>query len=195
MERRPYFVEILGTPEAGKTTAIKELITSLASKGYDVQYIRESVEIVPSCFGKGSIEAHLWMKLHLAQELLVSSTSKNTIVIEDRGIIDTFFWDSLYIDNGSMSREQALTMDKFFQMLNLMPDIAIILSATPEESIRRRGGEGRIVTKEFVEHFNTLLFEYIKEISVPKFHIDTTNRSKENVVQTIESIILKNWSI
>ncbi len=67
MNIRPYFVEVLGTPEAGKTTTIKEVTASLSNKGIAVKYIQESAEIVPVEFVKGSIEAHLWMRLHTLQ--------------------------------------------------------------------------------------------------------------------------------
>lgn len=195
MSIRPYFVEILGTPEAGKTSAIKEVIKSLSSKGYDVQYNQESAELLPSEFKKGSLEAHLWMKCHTIQQLLASSVSQKQIVIVDRGILDGFFWNFLLSDTGTMSYEQMIAMNTFLQKLDLMPDIAIILSIPPEEAIRRRGGEGKLVTQSFIQHFNTVLFEYLDGISIPKFCFDTTNLSKEAVAKTIEAVILENYNI
>jgi len=43
---RPFIVEFLGTPEAGKTTSVKMLRRSLEEKGYKVGLVRESAEIV-----------------------------------------------------------------------------------------------------------------------------------------------------
>lgn len=39
---RPFIVEFLGTPEAGKTTSVKMLRRSLEEKGYKVGLVRES---------------------------------------------------------------------------------------------------------------------------------------------------------
>ena len=50
---RPFIVEFLGTPEAGKTTSVKMLRRSLEEKGYKVGLVRESAEIVPDMFKTG----------------------------------------------------------------------------------------------------------------------------------------------
>lgn len=47
---RPFIVEFVGTPEAGKTTSVKMLRRSLEEKGYKVGLVRESAEIVPDMF-------------------------------------------------------------------------------------------------------------------------------------------------
>ena len=151
MNLRPYRVEVLGTPEAGKTTTIKEVISSLDSKGYTVNYVRESAEVVPSEFTKGGIDAHIWMRLHTAQSLLLSYTSHADIVIADRGIIDTLFWDYLFFLRGQLSKSQCDAVNNFFESMGYLPDFVIIFTTSAEEAISRRGGEGRIVTKEFVD--------------------------------------------
>lgn len=192
MNMRPYFIEMLGTPEAGKTTTIKEVISSLNSKGYKVKYIRESAEIVPTDFSKGSIEAHIWMRLHTAQEILLSYFSSSDIVIIDRGILDTMFWDCLFFKQGKLTEEQLSSIDNFFKNFGFMPDFVIILSTSPEEAIQRRGGEGRVVTKKFIENFNTDLKSFSeKRIAIPKFEIDTTNMSIETVSTQVENAILQ----
>lgn len=193
MNMRPYFVEVLGTPEAGKTTTIKEVISSLTSKGYNVKYIQESAEIVPTEFPKASIEAHIWMRLHTAQEILLSSFSTFDIIIVDRGILDTMFWDYLFFKRDKLTEKQLSSVDNFFKNLGFMPDFVIILSTSPEEAILRRGGEGRIVTKKFIESFNTDLKSFSeKQITIPKLEIDTTNMSVETVSKQVEKAILQN---
>lgn len=193
MNMRPYFVEVLGTPEAGKTTTIKEVISSLNSKGYNVKYIQESAEIVPIDFPKGSIEAHIWMRLHTAQEILLSSFSNSDIIIADRGILDTMFWNNLFFKQGKLAEEQLNTFNNFFNNLGFMPDFVIILSTSPEEALLRRGGEGRIVTKKFIENFNANLKSFSeKQITIPKLEIDTSNMSVETVSRQVENAILQN---
>jgi thymidylate kinase len=190
MNIRPYFVEVLGTPEAGKTTTIKEVTASLSNKGIAVKYIQESAEIVPVEFVKGSIEAHLWMRLHTLQQILLASISNAEIVIVDRGILDTLFWDSLFFQTGKLSKSQLDSANNFFESFSFMPNLAIILTASPEEAIIRRGGEGRIVTKKFIENFNTALKTFCKEeISIPKVEIDTTMMSVKSVFESVENAI------
>jgi len=192
---RPYIVEVLGTPEAGKTTTIKEVITSLINKGYNVKFIQESAEIVPEEFVKSSIEAHLWMSLHTAQDLLHACVSNADIIIVDRGILDTLFWDYLYFLKGQLSKEQRDAADNFFKSLDYMPDFVIILTTSPEEAIIRRGGEGRIVTKSFLEKYNSTLNIFVeKQIQMPKYKIDTTGIPIETVIKQVEQVILQHLS-
>ena len=88
------------------------------------------------------------MRLHTAQSLLQSYASNADITIADRGIIDTLFWDYLFFLQGKLSKSQCDTVNNFFTSLGYLPDFVIILTTSAEEAIARRGGEGRIVTKE-----------------------------------------------
>ena len=69
---RPFIVEFVGTPEAGKTTSVKMLRRSLEEKGYKVGLVRESAEIVPDMFKTGSSKGNIWMTLKTAQKLIMS---------------------------------------------------------------------------------------------------------------------------
>ena len=194
MNLRPYIVEVLGTPEAGKTTTIKEVISSLIHKWYNVKCIQESAEIVPSEFAKGSIDAHIWMRLHTAQSLLHASVLDAEIVIADRGIIDTLFWDHLYFLQGKLSENQRDVVDNFFKSFGYMPNLVIIFTTSPEEAIIRRGGEGRIVTRQFLEEYNSTLTSFCKkQIQIPKYEIDTTGIPIETVINQVEQIILEHF--
>ncbi len=186
---RPYVIEVLGTPEAGKTTVIKDLILSLSKKEYIVQYVRESAEITPKQLSNGSVEAQIWMKLHTAQEIFLATKSNVDIVLVDRGIIDTLFWDYLYFKKGELSHTQLDANIKFFQELNFLPNLAIILTTTAEEAIARRGGEGRIVTRKFIEDYNSSLLDFCKNISVSNVIYDTTNKEPKDVLLYIEHLI------
>lgn len=191
---RPYVIELLGTPEAGKTTVSKRLQDSLTQKGYTVSYIRESAEIVPKEFLKGSIEAHIWMRLNTAKEVLHSLSCGADIVLVDRGIFDTLFWDTLFFKRGQLTSEELDICQGFFKALKLYPDFVILLSTSPDEAIKRRGGEGRIVTKQFVEHYNNMLLDFFDEIHSPKYSLDTTFLSRDDVQKICEKIIEDNYN-
>ena len=66
---RPFIVEFLGTPEAGKTTSIKLLRRTIMDQGYRVGTVRESAEIVPDMFETGSIKGNVWMTMNTGQRL------------------------------------------------------------------------------------------------------------------------------
>lgn len=149
----PFMIEFIGTPEAGKTTTIHRLKDLLLTQKYSVNLVRESAEIVPTSFPKGSTEAHFWMRLTTARSILENQVSKT---------------------------------NAFFQSIGIKyPDLVVYLSTTPEETIRRRGGEGRIVTYSFVKQYNKVLDSFIDSVTCPVFHLDTTNLSQDEVTMRV----------
>ena len=191
MHTKPFTVEFLGTPEAGKTTVIGRICTEFAERE-KIIYIRESAEFTPNFFEKGSIPAHFWMRLTTSRKILEKKFSSNpdSIILIDRGIVNTIFWDYYFEKTGKLSREKVSHANMFFEDLELMPDLIIFLTTTPEKSITRRGGEGRIVTLDFVSDFNNALITFMKEVTIPVFHLDTTHLSKDEVyIKVIQEII------
>lgn len=191
--RLPLTVEFLGTPEAGKTTTVHRLEKVLSKKNYKTLVTQESAEMVPITFPKGCIEAHFWMRLRTIQTLLEKQVSKNDydILLVDRGIVDTHFWDYYYNYTSELTSQQVEISDAFSKSIGInLPDLVVLLTTTPEEAVRRRGGEGRIVTIDFLERFNLLLRSFIRTVSCPVFLLDTTGLSEEEVVDILLKRIL-----
>ena len=183
----PLTAEFFGTPESGKTTTIHRLEEVLSPK-YRTLINQESAEIVPNTFQKGSIEAHFWMKLNTIQKILEKQVSKEDydVLLIDRGIVDTLFWDYYYGEKGMLTAKQISDIKNFFESIGInFPDIVVFLMTTPEEALKRRGGEGHIVTMDFLEEYNLLLHSFIRTVKCPVFYMDTTNRSKDEVVESI----------
>lgn len=175
-------VEFLGTPEAGKTTMIHMLAEKL-SESRKPLIVREAAETLPSVFPKNSIASNFWMRLETVQTILEAQYQKDCdIILADRGIIDCYFWNYYYSSIGSITSEQVKSIENFFNAIELStPDLVVTLSITPEEAIKRRGGEGRIVTLKFIEDFNQKLYSFIKTIECPTIYSDTTKMPKEEV--------------
>ena len=192
MRTKPFTVEFLGTPEAGKTTVINRICRDFIDRE-KIVYVRESAEITPKYFEKGSMQAHFWMRLTTARSVLERNYSSNpdSIILVDRGMIDTVFFDYYYGKQGLLSPEEVSHANTFFEDLKLMPDLVVFLTTTPQEAIARRGGEGRIVTLDFVKSFNNALSTFMKEITVPVFHLDTTHLTRDEVYYKVIKEIIK----
>lgn len=192
MRAKPFTVEFLGTPEAGKSTVINQICRESTNRE-KIIYVRESAEITPTYFTKGSMQAHFWMRLTTAKTLLEKnlSSSPDSIILVDRGIVDSIFFDYYYGTRNLLSPEEVSHANDFFKDLNLMPDLIVFLTTTPQEAITRRGGEGRIVTLDFVTTFNNALSTFMKGVSIPFFHLDTTHLTKDEVYSSVTQEIIK----
>lgn len=196
MRSSPFTVEFLGTPEAGKTTTITLLEDEL-KKITNVSILQESAEIVPEIFRsneyKKSMEAHLWMRLTMAAEMLRQQCNgkPEDILLADRGIIDAFCWNYYFADNKLLNNSTVMHFKLLLERICEMPNLIVYLTTTPEEAIRRRGGEGKIVTYDFVDTFQSALNSFLKYSTIPVFHLDTTCMSKKDVVDSVcEKIIV-----
>lgn len=186
MRTTPFMVEFLGTPESGKTTVIGQICTNFHYCD-KVVTVRESAEITPPFLHKGSVQAHFWMSLTSAKSIFEKKFSSNpdSLILIDRGIVDTIFWNNYHGKNGKLSPNEVSHTNAFFEDLKLMPNLIIFLTTTPENAIYRRGGEGRIVTLDFVSNFNNALNTFMKNVTIPVFHLDTSHLSKDEVYSKV----------
>lgn len=164
---KPFMIEFSGTPEAGKTTTIYKLVNMLRNENYNVEVLRESAELLPAEMPKGTFEANMWMHLTTQAGILRAVYSKANIVLIDRGLIDSDFYGQKYLTEKTCSKTQ---YDKFKNMFlkELMPDLFIAMMVTPEEAIKRRGGEGKLVNKEYIQMYNKLYLGFFSKIETPK---------------------------
>lgn len=189
IKRKPFIVEFTGTPEAGKTTVIKLVYKELANSGYKVKVYPESAENSPKFFPKECIEAKFWINFDTSKHVLEAHfQSEYDIIIFDRGAVDRIFFT--YLD--SIYNPDIVSKFYFFETIlkDYPPDLLIAFYVSPDESIKRRGGEGRLVTKNFVSNYNNLFNSYIASLTINKVFIDTTNKSIEEVLKfTVHSIL------
>lgn len=190
-ERKPFIVEFTGTPEAGKTTVMHLLYNQLSEMGYNIKFYPESAENAPKIFPKGCIEENFWINFDTLNHVLEAQyLSDYDIIIFDRGAMDRILW--IYLDcvyNSSIAYQKSYLEDCFKKY---PPDLLIAFYVSEDESIKRRGGEGRLVTKEFVSTYNGLLKTFINSLEINKVIISTDNNPIEEVVQTVKNSILEN---
>lgn len=192
---RPYVVEFSGTPEAGKTTAIQNVASLLHDTGYSVKVIRESAEDLPEIFPKASFDSQLWMLGTTLRELALARNMKNVdIVLVDRGMLDLMFWNEIAFLLSNCTAQQKNCKKFFLKSLDLMPDYFIAFSSSPEESIKRRGGEGRLVTANFISRYNYFFTQFYQALEVPKLWINTNDLSREEIAGILFGKILVEFS-
>lgn len=193
-KRKPFIVEFTGSPEAGKTTVIDILYKQLLKMGYKVKKYPESAENCPSFFPKECLEAKLWINFDTAKHVLEAPFLYDyDIILFDRGALDHKFW--IYLDSVYYPQLVSKTspIENIFK--DYLPDFLIALCVSEDESIRRRGGEGRIVTKEFVATYNRLFNSFINSVGVNKVIVSTDNKPIKKVVETVKKSILENMKI
>ena len=192
---RPFIVEFLGVPESGKTTSIKLIKDLLENEGLKVSVVRESAEMISANIPKGSWESNLWMRLNtLAMILEASYTNTNDLILVDRGNVDASFWGKLYYNEGKCSELRYSVLKKMGCLSERFnSDFVIVLTVDVEEAIRRRGGEGRIVTRKWLEKFKAQLEEFCDEIK-GKIIINTTRSCQTELVDKLKKIILDEYN-
>ena len=188
---RPYVVEVLGTPEAGKSTSVKNVRRTLNDKGYKVGWVREAGKLVPDALKTGNAKGNVWMTMNAMQGIWEETHSDRDIVLVERGTVDASFWNHLYSSMGEFSEEECSAFEHLFKVLKAEPDCILFLTVSAEESIRRRGGEGHLVTKAFIERFNNEINKFLPTVPIKQEMLNTCGMSTSQVhdwmLETIES--------
>ena len=189
--QKPFIVEFTGTPEAGKTTTIYLVEQELLNLGYTVKVYPESAEKSKSIFPKAEyakLDSKLWMNLDTLKNLLEAPYQNYDIILFDRGSIDRKFW--IKLDSSIGIWDNRLTNLTLFD--TMLPDLLIVLRVSVNESLRRRGGEGHVVTKSFLETYNSILDVFINSIGINKDIVCTDNMQIDEVVEVVLKSILEN---
>lgn len=132
-------------------------------------------------FKTGSIKGNIWMTIKTGQRIYEEANKPNDIILVDRGIVDALFWNHLYARKGDFTEEQNKSVENFFEAIGIKTDFAVFLTIPATESIRRRGGEGHLVTENFVEGFNTQLLDFLSEVDTTKYVFDTSKNTPTEV--------------
>ena len=189
VSRKPFMVEFSGTPEAGKTTTINTVANIMRNANYRVIVLRESAESLPDEIAKGTFQANMWMHFITQAGLLKAVHADADIALIDRGIVDSEFYGQKFLLEGGCSKEEYEEFERTFLQC-LKPDLFITLMVTPEEAIKRRGGEGRLVNREYVRKYNEAYLKYFRTVQYPKELINTEMKEPSEVSKQVSDIIL-----
>lgn len=189
VSRKPFMVEFSGTPEAGKTTTINTVANIMRNANYRVIVLRESAESLPDEIAKGTFQANMWMHFITQAGLLKAVHADADIALIDRGIVDSEFYGQKFLAEGGCSKDEYEEFERTFLQC-LKPDLFITLMVTPEEAIKRRGGEGRLVNREYVRKYNEAYLKFFRTVQYPKVLINTEMKEPSEVSKQVSNIIL-----
>lgn len=184
-------IEVSGTPDAGKTTAIDMVKTHLISRNFPVIVIGEAGgKSLPPKSSRKSLLFNIWVGTSAAESILSAKEKckNNEIIIVDRGLIDYQFWVYYYFKKGKCSKqeaEEALSMD-IFTNKKLLPDLFISMTTSVDEAIKRSRSKNNTVSLEF---HNKVFTDFFKTVTVPKYLLDTTYLSPEETTKKFLELI------
>ena len=173
---KPIFIELIGTPKSGKTTLVNA-ISSLFEKYKIPTFIRRETAEYNPIQDKNSEEYTMWMIMELIKNLSEDlNDRKGSLVIYDRGLLDRIPWLEYGVKNGSVSKNDSERIKQLYEMdlLKRYKPLAYGFKTSPELSIKRKGGEGRLVNKSSLILFNDLLDKHHKFIADHSFKYNVT---------------------
>lgn len=196
----PFVIEVLGTPNAGKTPAIKyfeELI-----KQSDVNY-RVIYEVGKKCKVKEKLspEFNMWTLNETISNLLDAYTSACDIIICERGLMDAICWFLLYYQNNMLNEEEFHVLHEYITLKRLTKyeDCCFVMKCGVETSLNReykRGlmnGPGRIVNSTILHKYNSALDQVIKRYGhqfKKVLTLDTSSKLLDEANSAFVSIII-----
>jgi thymidylate kinase len=195
---RPIVVEFTGTPEAGKTTSMKLVKNMLEEKGLNVGVVAEAAERIYDYLPKDTTDFGIWVIVTTAKELIEQLNKPNDIIIVDRGILDRIFWNLYSYNKGDITLEEKTNRDLLMSnpYMPFKSDILTVLTIPTEESIKRKGKEGRFVTSKNINLYNDCLQQFLRQVNTYSecteiVQICTLNLDKQEVAKRIFDPIME----
>ena len=162
--RRPFVLEITGTPKAGKTTLIARVADFLGACGWRVRVLKERAEECPLPM-KGHFFFNTWTTTTMLAGLLDAVDQEQDLVILDRGIFDALIWLELQRRSGQVTEQEHVACETFVtvERWRTLIDSVALLQVTPQLAMAREnpGGVaprvGSIMNEDWLGRFNAAL--------------------------------------
>lgn len=145
--RRPFVVELAGTPKAGKTSVIALVESFFERCGYRVHVLRERAASCPLSM-KGHFFFNTWTTASMLAELLEVIDTDNDLVILDRGFFDALVWLDLQFSREQVTTEERDTFEKFVRLdrWRTLVDTVVVLMVSPEVALEREA-KGHLIDR------------------------------------------------
>lgn len=139
----PFIIEVMGTPNAGKTSAIQTFEKILKRNGVKHKIIYEAASRC-KIKNKLSPEFNLWTLSETIKQLLEAYSGNYDIVICERGLLDTICWCGLYYQDNKISEDEYhklldyILLNRFINHI----DCCYIMKCSIEVSLERENLSG-----------------------------------------------------
>ena len=204
----PYIVELAGLPRTGKSVTTERLADFFCKGGIDVAKTKEPAQIIKDGISKDELDKMTCVKfndltLEIAKkELNDLNLQKKQLIIQDRGVIDNYFWYQMMYEEKAITDEQyeRYLLNFASDLLNinkvyvLIADPGVIVLRDYLQSIyledRKKTNIERIgMLKNSLDHLiEKVPFLYKNNVRV----FDTTHISEIDVAITLASDITDN---
>lgn len=146
--RRPFVLEITGTPKAGKTTLIGMLDSFLRACGYRVHVLKERASECPLPM-KGHFFFNTWTTGTMLAGLLDAVDREHDVVILDRGLFDALIWLSMQVRQGQVSKKEREVFESFVMLerWRQLVDGVCIVETNPLTAMEREN-HGRLLPRK-----------------------------------------------
>ena len=155
----------------------------------DINKIRNNEKLEYVILKNFNVTNEIMVILETLKNLVEAPYQNYDIILFDRGALDEKFWINFDACNGDFD-DRIIYLSKLFD--DVLPDLLIVLKVSVDESLRRRGGEGHVVTREFLERYNALLNHFVNSLKINKDIVCTDNMKVEEVLNVVVNSILEN---
>lgn len=187
---KPIVIEFTGTPEAGKTSSMKLVKNMLEKQNLKVGIVNEAAGKVKEYLSNENSNRGVWIIVTIAKELIEELDKPNDVIIVDRGLLDRLFWNIYSYSKGDITLEEKLNRDSLISnpYMPFKSDMLVVLTIPTEESIKRKGKEGRFVTSGNINLYNKCLEQFLEKVNsyskdTMLKEICTLNLDKQQVAQ------------
>lgn len=196
----PFVVEVCGTPNSGKTSAIQTFEKVLKRNGIKYKVIYEAATKC-KIKDKLSIDFNLWTLSETLKQLLESFHGNYDIIICERGLLDTICWCNLYLQDDLITQQEFQVLLDYMLLPRFIDRIQCYyaMKCSVEVSMDRENlsglldSTGSIINATVLNKYNTSL-ERVVKIYREQFNkiieLDTSDLSQTDINRTFVSSIL-----
>lgn len=162
--RRPFVLEITGTPKAGKTTLISLVEGFLRDAGWRVHILTERAGACPLPM-KGHFLFNTWTSGTMLAGLIDAVDRDVDLVILDRGVFDALIWLEIQNQQGQVSRAEVKAFEAFVMLerWRSFSDATCTITVDPQLSMERENQRrllprtGSVMNERSLPQFNAAL--------------------------------------
>lgn len=146
--RRPFIVELAGTPKAGKTTVLGMMRDFLKDQGFHVSVMRERAADCPIPM-KGHFFFNAWTTATMLAQVLGQLDTDCDVLLLDRGFFDALVWLELQDRRGQLTPDEKKIFEQFVLLdrWRRLTDLTLVLVVDPSVSMQRENS-GRILPRK-----------------------------------------------